>query len=65
MKKLDFLLAHGCYGWKVTDGIFVHRKFIQTFGKHFDSTINVACQIDFFFLIKREIQCPSNVQVLL
>ena len=55
MKKLDFLLAHGCYGWKVTDGIFVHRKFIQTFGKHFDSTVNVACQIDYFFLIKREI----------
>ena len=65
MKKLDFLLAHGCQGRKVKDGIFVHGNFIQMFGKYFDSTINVACQIDFFKNIKREIQCPSAVQVLL
>ena len=28
------------------DGIFVHRNFIQTFGKYFDSTVNVVCQIE-------------------
>ena len=32
-KKLDFLLAYGSHSWKVTDGIFVHRNLIQTFGK--------------------------------
>ena len=47
-KKLDFLLAHGCHGQNVMDGIFVHRNFIQTCVKCFDSTMNVACQIDFF-----------------
>ena len=46
-KKLDFLLAYGSHSRKVTDRIFVHRNFIQTFGKYFDSTINVVCQIDF------------------
>ena len=47
-KKLHFLLAHGCHGQKVTDRIFVHRMFIKTFGKYFDSTMNVAWQTDFF-----------------
>ena len=49
----------------VKDRIFVYRNFIQTFGKYFDSTNNVACQIGFLKKIKREIQCPSAVQVLL
>ena len=62
-KKLQ--IAHSCHGWKVMDGIFVHRNFNQTFSKYFDSTMNVECQIDFFWKIKREIQCPSAVQVLL
>ena len=68
-KKLDFLLPHGCHGRKVTDGIFVHRNFIQTFVKYFDSTMNVACQIDFFWKIKSEIQwtkcCAKAVVKLL
>ena len=40
-KKIVFLLTHGCHG----------RNFIQTikFGKYFDSTMNVACQMPKWF----------------
>ena len=53
----------------VTDGksrteFLSTETFIQTFDKYFDSTINVAFQIDFFKKLREIIHCPSAVQAL-